>query len=105
MAHAAMIVAVAAVVTAALRFAPFLLFSGDRETPPVVVYLGKVLPSAIMGMLVVYCLRGISFSSTVGYLPAVLASLSVVLLHIRKRSSLLSILGGTVIYMLLLRLL
>ena len=105
MLHAALIVAVAALVTIALRFAPFLLFSGQRETPPMVVYLGKVLPCAIMGMLVVYCLRGVSFASASAWLPALLASFAVVGLHVWKRSSLLSILGGTVLYMLLIRLL
>ena len=105
MLHAALIVAVAALVTIALRFAPFLIFSGQRETPPMVVYLGKVLPCAIMGMLVVYCLRGISFASAAAWLPALLASSAVVGLHIWKRSSLLSILGGTLLYMLLIRLL
>ena len=105
MLHAALIVAVAALVTIALRFAPFLIFSGQRETPPMVVYLGKVLPCAIMGMLVVYCLRGVSFASASAWLPALLASFTVVGLHVWKRSSLLSILGGTVLYMLLIRLL
>ena len=105
MLHAGMIVAVAAAVTIALRFAPFLIFSGSRETPPLVLYLGKVLPAAIMGMLVVYCLRGASFAALSGWLPALLASLAVVGLHVWKRSSLLSILGGTVRYMLLIRLL
>lgn len=105
MLHAGMIVAVAAAVTIALRFAPFLIFSGNRETPPLVLYLGKVLPAAIMGMLVVYCLRGTSFAALSGWLPALLASLAVVGLHVWKRSSLLSILGGTVLYMLLIRLL
>ena len=98
------IVAVAALVTAALRFAPFLLFSGKRETPAAVLYLGQALPRAVMGMLVVYCLRGACFSALSGWLPAALASAAVVVLHVWKRSSLLSILGGTAIYMLFLRL-
>ena len=63
-------IAVIALVTIALRFLPFLIFSGKRETPAYISYLGKVLPFAIMGMLVVYCLRNISFSA----FPAVLRS-------------------------------
>ena len=56
-------VLVAAVVTAALRFAPFLIFGRGKETPALILYLGKVLPFAIMGMLVVYCMKDVSFLS------------------------------------------
>ena len=58
--HVIWYVLVAAVVTAALRFAPFLVFGRGRETPKLVLYLGKVLPFAIMGMLVVYCMKDVS---------------------------------------------
>ncbi len=102
--HALLTVLTVALVTAALRFAPFLLFSGKRETPGAVLYLGQALPCAVMGMLVVYCLRSLHFTAPSGYLPALLASAAVALLHVWKRSSLLSILGGTAIYMLLIRL-
>ncbi|MCI7742711.1 MAG: AzlD domain-containing protein [Clostridiales bacterium] len=84
-----------------LRFLPFLVFSGKRETPPYIVYLGKVLPYAIMGMLVIYCLRGISFTATANYLPELIACAVVVLAHVWKRNTLLSIISGTVCYMLL----
>ena len=101
MTHAALIIAVAGAVTLMLRFLPFLVFGGKRETPPYIVYLGKVLPYAIMGMLVIYCLRGISFTATANFLPELIACAVVVLAHVWKRNTLLSIISGTVCYMLL----
>ena len=101
MTHAALIIAVAGAVTLLLRFLPFLIFGGKRETPPFVVYLGKVLPYAIMGMLVIYCLRGISFTAAANFLPELIACAVVVLAHVWKRNTLLSIISGTVCYMLL----
>ena len=98
--HAALTIAVIAAVTLALRFAPFLLLSG-KEIPPLVSRLGRVLPYAIMGMLVVYCLRNISFAAPGGWLPELISSAVVVGSYLWKRSNLLSILGGTVCYMLL----
>ena len=97
-------VAVAAVVTALLRFAPFLIFGKGRKTPALVTYLGKVLPCAIMGMLVVYCLKGISFLKSPYGLPELIACCVVAALHVWKRNSLLSIGGGTVCYILLVQL-
>ena len=99
--HSGLIIAVIALVTAALRFLPFLIFSENRKTPPIVSYLGRVLPYAIMGMLVVYCLKGVSFASFPFGLPELIACATVVLLHIWKRNTLLSIGAGTVCYMLL----
>ena len=93
-------VAVIALVTAALRFLPFLVFH-NRETPKFVAYLGKVLPFAIMGMLVVYCLRHISFTALPFGIPEILACSAVVLLHLWKRNTLLSIISGTALYMVL----
>ncbi len=94
---------ITALVTAALRFLPFLIFGGKHKTPKTVLYLGKVLPCAIMGMLVVYCLRGMSFSVPVGFLPQLIAGGLTVLLYLWKKNSLISILGGTACYMLLIR--
>ena len=99
--HSVLLVAVTALVTIALRFLPFLVFSGKRQTPSFITYLGKVLPYAIMGMLVVFCLKGISFMEAPHGIPELAASLLVVLLHIWKRSTLISIVGGTACYMLL----
>ncbi len=95
---------VIAVVTAALRFLPFIVFSGDKKTPEAVLYLGKVLPFAIMAMLVVYCLKSVSLLSYPFGLPELIGVVIVALLHIWKRSSLLSIAGGTVCYMLFIQL-
>ena len=101
MSHAALIIIVAGAVTLLLRFLPFLIFNGKRDTPPYIIYLGKVLPYAIMGMLVIYCLRGISFTAAANFLPELIACAVVVLAHVWKRNTLLSIISGTVCYMLL----
>ena len=102
--YSAKMIAVIALVTMALRFLPFLIFSGKRQTPAYISYLGKVLPFAIMGMLVVYCLRNITFSVMPFGIPELLACAVVVALHLWKRNTLLSIAGGTVFYMLLVQL-
>ena len=94
-------VAVIALVTAGLRFLPFAIFQGDRRTPRLIEKLGRLLPFAIMGMLVVYCLKDISFSAVGGFLPQLIAVLLVVVLYVWKRNTLLSIIGGTLCYMLL----
>ena len=97
-------VAVIAAVTALSRFLPFLLFRNDKKTPAILGKLGRVLPHAIMGMLVVYCLRDSGFSSVSDFLPALLSCVCVVVLHLWRRSTLLSIIGGTLCYMLLVQL-
>ena len=94
-------VAVISFVTVLLRFLPFIIFNGKRKTPKVIERLSKILPCAVMGMLVVYCLKDIRFTSMAGWLPAMIASLVVGVLHVWKRNTLLSIIGGTVCYMLL----
>ena len=101
--HSVLLVAVMALVTALLRFLPFWTFGGKRQTPAVIDYLGKVLPGAIMAMLVVYCYKGIHFTAFSFSLPELLAGATVVLLHLWRRNTLLSIVGGTALYMLLLR--
>lgn len=93
-------IVIIAAVTMALRFLPFLLFMGS-ETPKTITYLGKVLPYAVMGMLVVYCLKGVSFSSPGTFLPELIAGAFVVVSYVLKRNTLISIIGGTVCYMLL----
>ena len=97
-------VAVIALVTALTRFLPFAVFRGGRKTPRIIDKLGRVLPFAIMGMLVVYCLKGVTFTSLGGFLPALIACTVVAVLHLWRRSTLLSILCGTLTYMLLLQL-
>ncbi len=101
--HSALLVAVVSIVTVLLRFAPFLIF-GKRETPRFILYLGRVLPFSVMGMLVIYCLRGISFAAAPFGIPELLCVAVVVLLHLWRRNTLLSIIGGTVCYMLLVQL-
>ena len=96
--HSAALVAVIALVTMGLRFLPFLIFRG-RETPAFIVYLGRVLPYAIMGMLVVYCLRGTAIFEAPHGIPEFLAAAVVVALHVWKKNTLLSIIAGTVCYM------
>ena len=98
--HAAALVAVVALVTIFLRFLPFLIFR-NRTSPAFITYLGKVLPFAIMGMLVVYCLRNISFSAIPFGIPEVISVALVVGLHVWIKNTLLSIISGTVCYMLL----
>ena len=97
-------VAVIALVTAALRFLPFLAFGKGIKTPAIIEKLGGLLPYAIMGMLVVYCLKDTSFASVEGFLPALISCLTVAVLHIWRRNTLLSIIVGTVCYMLLVQL-
>ena len=102
--HSILIVAVAALVTAGLRFAPFLIFGRGRQTPPIIAYLGKVLPCAIIGMLVVYCMKDVAFLAYPYGIPELLGCVIVAALHLWKRNSLLSIGIGTVAYMLLVQL-
>ena len=102
--HAVLVIAVTALVTMFLRFVPFLLFGGKRETPAYISYLGRLLPYAVMAMLVLYCLRNISFLPAPFGAPELISCAVVALLHVWKRSSILSILGGTACYMLLVQL-
>ena len=83
------------------RWLPFLLFPEKKEPPGWVLYLGRVLPAATMGLLVVYCLKGVSWTAPPHGAPELLAILTVVLLHRWKENVLLSIGGGTALYMLL----
>ena len=97
--NAVALIAAMALVTAMLRFLPFLVFR--KRTPAYIVYLGSVLPAALIGMLVVYCLKDVQIASAPHGLPELLAAAAVVLLQAWKRNSLLSILAGTLLYMLL----
>ena len=99
--HSVLLIAVVALVTIGLRFLPFLIFGENRKTPDIIAYLGKVLPFAIMGMLVVYCLKGITFTATPFGIPEFLGCAMVAALHVWKRNTLLSIGAGTIVYMLL----
>ena len=87
--------------TALTRFLPFLIFPAGKPTPKYIQYLGKVLPAAVFGLLVVYCLRNVNLFSGSRRMPEFLSILFVILLHIWKRQMLLSIAGGTILYMVL----
>ena len=97
------IITVAVVVFATMltRYIPFVVFPAGKPTPKYISYLGTVLPSAIFGLLVVYCLKDVSIFSGNHRLPELIAIAAVVSLHLWKRQMLLSIAGGTVCYMLL----
>ena len=94
-------IAVMAGVTFLTRALPFLLFDRGEHPPKLVLYLGRVLPPAIIAMLIVYCLRGVSFAAPAGWVPALLASLAAVLLHLWKGNDMVSIFGATILYMVL----
>jgi branched-subunit amino acid transport protein AzlD len=83
------------------RVLPFLLFSGKRQPPPFVAYLGRVLPYAIIGLLVVYSFRNTQLLQYPYGIPELIAMLTVIGLHKWKHSFMLSILGGTAVYMIL----
>ncbi|MBQ3533570.1 MAG: AzlD domain-containing protein [Clostridia bacterium] len=100
-AHAMLLILVMTAGTMATRFLPFLLLGDKRQTPAFIRYLGQVLPYAIMGMLVVYCLKGVSMTQLSSVLPAALGVGITAGLHLWKHNTLLSIIGGTVCYMIL----
>ncbi len=102
MMRSAILVAVMSVVTILLRFLPFIVFR--KKTPKYIAYLGKVLPPAIIGMLVVFCLKDITPLAHPFGIPELIAAACVVGLQIWKRNALVSILAGTAVYMALVQL-
>lgn len=94
-------IALCAFATMLTRFIPFIIFSEGRKTPSFIQYLGKVLPSAIFGMLVVYCLRNVDVMQGSHGIPEAFSIIITICLHLLKRQMLLSIAGGTIAYMLL----
>lgn len=101
--HALLIVLVCAGVTLALRIAPFAFFGGKNGVPPVIERLGRLLPPAIMAALVVYCLKTVPFGGFLGGAKQLIAGAVVVIVHLARRNTLLSIAAGTAAYMLLIR--
>ena len=85
------------------RGLPFVLFGNRSSLPKIIEYLGKVLPAAMMGLLVIYCIKDVDFTSFSGMMPTIVASVITVVLHVWKRNTVLSIALGTVIYMILIR--
>lgn len=97
------IITIGAVVLATMltRFLPFIIFPAGKSTPKFIQYLGKVLPAAVFGLLVVYCLKDVNILTGSHGIPELIAIAFVIVLHLWKRQMLLSIAGGTVLYMLL----
>ena len=95
----AALVAVMAAATFLTRALPFLLFGRGGEPPKVVLYLGRFLPPAVIAMLIVYCYREMDFAQPAGWLPGLIAGLAVVALHVWRKNNMLSIVGGTILYM------
>lgn len=83
------------------RFLPFIVFPANKPTPKYIQYLGKVLPSAVFGLLVIYCLKNVSIFTGSHGIPEGISIVFVILLHLWKRQMLISIAGGTICYMLL----
>ncbi len=88
-----------AITTFITRVIPFIVFPANKETPKFISYLGKVLPYSAIGMLVIYCLKDVSFKQTDFWLPEFISILVIILLHKWKKSTLISIGGGTILYM------
>ncbi len=102
--YAALAVGICALVTALLRFLPFVIFRGKKKTPAGMIWLGQVLPYATMAMLVVFCLKGVNVTRAPWGLPEAIGCAVVIGLHAWKRQTLLSIIGGTACYMALVQL-
>ncbi|MCL2717503.1 MAG: AzlD domain-containing protein [Lachnospiraceae bacterium] len=97
--HSLAIIAVVALCTAFLRYAPFLVFAGRKTVPAWITYLGKFLPPAIMTTLVFYCLRNIEFLKGNFGVPEIIATGLVIILHSWKKNILLTVAAGTILYM------
>lgn len=93
------IIGIIALFTFFTRLFPFALFGRHQEPPAIIRYLGKVLPSSVIAILVVYCLKNVKFTSFSTFVPELIALVTVTLLHLWKRNNLLSIGLGTVTYM------
>ena len=98
-----LIILIVAITTFTTRVIPFLVFPKGKEVPSIVHYLGKVLTPAVIGMLVVYCLKGTHIIAAPHGIPELIAVVTVAVLHIWKRNNLLSIGVGTVLYMVLIQ--
>lgn len=105
------LIAIAALITFALRLAPFAIFGRGRKMPAFLSRISAFLPTAIMGVLVIYCLKsdlysimGITKDGMMNLISALAATVSVILIHLWKRNTLLSVAIGTIVYMLLIRL-
>jgi len=98
-------IAIMAIITFLTRVTPFILFPSHKTTPKYISYLGDVLPFAIIGMLIIYCLKEVSVQSFPFGIPELISIIFVTLLHLWKKNTLLSISGGTILYMFLMQVL
>ena len=103
-AHMLITIALIALTTIALRFLPFWLFPPSKQPPALITYLGKVLPRAAIALLVVYAVKDVSIVTSPHGLPELIAILAIVVVHVFKRNTLLSIATGTLLYMMLVQL-
>lgn len=99
--HEIGIILVIAVCTFATRVFPFVLFGRSHQPTPIIQYLGKILPSAVIAILIIYCLKSVSFSHSAAFAPQFIGVAVVVALHVWKRNNLLSIGLGTICYMIM----
>lgn len=95
------IILIVASTTLVTRILPFILFPANKKTPAFIEYLGKVLPHAVFGLLVIYCLKDVTIFISPYAIPEILSILLIILVHIWKRQTLLSIAAGTICYMVL----
>ncbi len=96
------LIAVMSICTIILRFLPFVVFK-DKKTPPYVDYLGRVLPYAVMAMLVIYCMKGVSLIRYPHALPELIAGVLTAAVFVKTKNTLASIIPGTICYMLLIQ--
>lgn len=96
-----LVIVIIAAVTFLIRGIPFILFPSTKKTPKYILYLGSVLPSAIIGMLIIYCLKSITIFKFPFGLPEAISIIFIIAIHTWKRNTLLSIGGGTILYMFL----
>lgn len=101
--HSALLILTMSLITILLRFLPFIVFSGKQKVPKIIIYLGNVLPSAAIGMLVIYCLKDMDFTVAPYGVKELVACLAVVIAHIIKRNTIISVLTGTILYMVLMQ--
>lgn len=92
-------IAVVSLGTILTRFLPFLIFPPGKPTPKYIQFLGKVLPSAVFGLLIVYCLKTVSLVAAPYGIPEAIAIVVVLALHLWKKQILISVAGGTLVYM------
>jgi len=101
----AITVAIMAAATMLTRFLPFIMFPEGKKVPSIVSYLGRSLPYAAIGMLVVYCLKDVVIKPLIGSMPEIISVVLVILIHSWRKNTILSVLCGTACYMIVMKLL